>query len=159
MGEQGFSVPSSWSISTPTLPESLVELTFAVKQRGLEQLHDTLMRVSDPSSPEYGKHLSNEQVHALTSPDPKHILAVSSFLKQHGAEPHSASLNNDFIVVKVPVKTAEKMLSTKYVQLRHLKSGIEVARTPDGYSLPVDVASAVDFVAPTVHVPGVYDPI
>lgn len=154
----GFSLPSAWSVSKATEPESLIELTFAVKQRGLEELHNTLMRVSDPTSLDYGKHLSNEQVHALTAPDPKHILAVEKFLMQHAVQQHFVSLNSDFIVVKVPIKTAEKMLSAKYMQLKHGSSGVEISRTPDGYSLPGDVFESVDFVAPTVHVPGVHNP-
>jgi len=52
------------------------------------------------------------------------------------------------------VRVAEVMLSTHYVRLVHDRSGEEVSRAPSGYSLPADVAAAVDFVAPTLHVPG-----
>lgn len=50
------------------------------------------------------------------------------------------------------------MLSATYVQLLHESSGVEVSRAIGGYSLPAEVAMAVDFVAPTVHVPGVHHP-
>ena len=58
----------------------------------------------------------------------------------------------------MPITVAEQMLGAKYSLLRHT-SGEEIHRiVSDGYSLPAHVASAVDFVSPTVHVPGVRRP-
>jgi len=65
--------------------------------------------------------------------------------------------NSDFISAVVPVETAEAMLSTQFLTLTH-KTGAAVQRAPSGYSLPDDVAAAVDFVSPTVHIPGVRRP-
>lgn len=152
------SFTSGWVIGESTPRKHLIELTFAVKQRGLEKLHDTLMKVSSPSSPDYGKHLSNEQVQALTAPDPRHIETVHAFLAKHGAVVSSTTPNSDMIVATVPVEVAEEMLAAKYVQVKHGASGVEVSRTPAGYKLPHDVALAVDFVTPTVHLPGVHRP-
>merc|ERR1719265_174732 len=50
------------------------------------------------------------------------------------------------------------MLSTRYVRFEHNASGVVVHRTVDGYSLPTEVMAAVDFVAPTTHLPGVSHP-
>merc|ERR1712232_205502 len=61
------------------------------------------------------------------------------------------------ITAKVTVATAERMLSARYHQHLHA-SGKEVVRVADGYSLPDEVALAVDFVSPTVHFPGVHRP-
>jgi len=149
---------SSWTVADPTPRGDLIELTFAVKQRGLQELHDTLMRVSSPSSSEYGKHLANEQVQAMTAPAPEHIDTVLKFLAEHNAEVSDTTPNSDMIMAKVPVEIAEAMLSAKYVQVRHSTSGVEVSRAPDGYKLPSNVAAAVDFVTPVVHLPGIYRP-
>jgi len=150
-------VPVGWSTFGQASREQLLELSFAVKQRGLYELHEALMRVSSPDSPDYGRHLSNEEVNAMTAPEADHIEAVTSFLRAHGADPHPATPNSDVIVATVPVHLAEQMLSTSYVKLVH-SSGAELTRAPSGYSLPPNVAAAVDFVAPTVHVPGVHHP-
>lgn len=152
------SVLSGWATGGESPRDARIELSFAVKQRGLEELHDTLMRVSMPSSPDYGKHLSNEEVNAMTAPDPEHIRIVEDFLALHGAVPVAATPNSDFIHATVSVETAERMLSAKYVQLVHGESGVEVTRAPQGYRLPAAVAAVVDFVSPTVHVPGVRRP-
>jgi tripeptidyl-peptidase-1 len=143
-----------WSVAGPATRGEMLELTFAVRQSGTGALLDALMRTSRPASPEYGRHLSLEDVNALTAPDPAHLEAVASFIRRHGAEPRAATPNSDFVTAVVPVEVAEVMLSTRYVRLVHNRSGAEVSRAPSGYSLPEDVAAAVDFVAPTVHVPG-----
>lgn len=147
------SLPPSWSILHPTPRGHSLELYFAVKQRGLAKLESTLLSVSTPSSPDYGKHLTNDELQHLTAPAETNIEAVSNFLLSFGAEPRRATPNGDFVAATVPVEVAERMLSAKYVEVRHT-SGKVVARTLGGYRLPAAVASAVDFVAPTIHIPG-----
>lgn len=147
--------PSSWTVLGPAAKTDMLELTFAVKQRGLRELHQTLMRVSDPESREYGMHLTNQQVQELTAPEPAHIAAVRSFLSEAGIEAVAATPNSDFINARVTVEQAENLLSAKYVRLSHVRSGVEVSRTPSGYQLPKEIAAVVDFVAPTVQMPSV----
>lgn len=156
MLETEVQLPANWQVSEMP-PSGELELTFAVKQSGLKELHDALMRVSTPSSPDYGQHLSNEEVQKITAPAPHHVEVVKSFLHAHGVKPRAATPNQDFIVASVSVGVAEEMLSTKYVRLQH-SSGAEITRAPSGYSLPAVVAAAVDFVGPTVHIPGVHHP-
>jgi len=151
-------LPKGWVAHGLAPREQKLELTFAVRQQGLEELHAALMRVSVPSSPDYGKHLSNAEVHALTAPESRHVESVLSLLRSYGAEPTKRTSNGDFITAVVPVKVAEQMLSAKYVELHHAASGVQVLRAPAGYALPPEVADALDFVSPTVHVPGVWRP-
>eukprot|EP00450_Noctiluca_scintillans_P013753 CAMPEP_0194496616 /NCGR_PEP_ID=MMETSP0253-20130528/13824_1 /TAXON_ID=2966 /ORGANISM="Noctiluca scintillans" /LENGTH=574 /DNA_ID=CAMNT_0039338035 /DNA_START=106 /DNA_END=1830 /DNA_ORIENTATION=- len=150
----GPSLPSAWTASGQAPRSDTVELNFAVKQQGVEPLHQVLMDVSTPSSASYGNHWSNEDVQRLTAPRAEHIAAVMSFLADHGVEGRAATPNSDQILATVSMELAEKMLSTEYLRLRH-ESGVEVSRALGGYSLPAAVADAVDFVSPTVHVPGV----
>eukprot|EP01065_Artemidia_motanka_P015120 TRINITY_DN189_c0_g1_i1.p1 TRINITY_DN189_c0_g1~~TRINITY_DN189_c0_g1_i1.p1 ORF type:complete len:544 (+),score=205.96 TRINITY_DN189_c0_g1_i1:70-1701(+) len=144
-----------WEVTGRAAKTHKMELVFAVKQRNTDKLHDALMAVSDPKSARYGKHLSNTAVHDLVAPASRDIAAVEKFIRDHGATPKRATMNGDFISADVTVETAERMLGAKYVQLRHSKTNSTVHRAPDGYSLPDGVAAAVDFVSPTVHVPGV----
>ena len=58
------------------------------------------MAVSDPDSPTYGQHLSNEQAHALVAPAPASIAAVMAFLRGHGVEGVRATPNGDIIEVE-----------------------------------------------------------
>jgi tripeptidyl-peptidase-1 len=149
---------SGWRQGSRTSQDKTIELIFAVKQQGKQELHDALMRVSTPSSPEYGQHLSNAEVHQMTAPDPAHVDAVMSLIRSHGGEPVAATPNSDMITAKVTVEAAERMLSARYHQHHHESSGVEITRVADDYSLPDEVAHAVDFVSPTVHFPGVHRP-
>ncbi|CAE7682935.1 tpp1 [Symbiodinium sp. CCMP2592] len=150
-------VPSAWKVSGPAELTEELELTFALRQQNLDKLDEAFWRVSTPSSAEYGQHWSNEAVHTLTAPRPEHTAAVQSFLRRFGAEASPATPNGDFLVTTVTVEVAQKMLNASYVRLAH-GSGQTLLRAPEGYELPPEVAAAVDFVAPTVHVPGIRRP-
>jgi len=150
-------LPPGWQDVGPAPKDQLLELTFAVRQQGLEELEQTLLRVSSPSSADYGQHLSNEEVQQLTAPKEEHLKAVETYLRQHSLEPRRATPNGDLILATAPVEVAERMLSTTYERMAH-RSGVEVTRALSGYQLPAQVAAAVDFVAPTTHLPGVQRP-
>lgn len=48
-------IPDDWSRVGRVWPSEELQLTFALKQRGVAVLEDTLRRVSDPDSPQYGR--------------------------------------------------------------------------------------------------------
>lgn len=148
-------IPSAWKEVEHTrdsLGSKQIELTFAVKLNNKNELHDTLMAVSSPKSPEYGKLLSLEQVNALTNPAPASIDKIKIYLSSFGV--NNVEVKAGFVRAVVRLDTAEKMLGAKYAQYRHEGSGKEALRCPEsGYNLPDDVAQLVDFVAPTVSFP------
>ena len=148
------SIPEGWRIVGRADPNERLELTFAVKQTNLRELHDTLMAVSTPSSPRYGQHLSNERVHALVAPKPADISTVEAFLRAGRLTTTTATPNRDLLSVTTTIGAAEALFDARYEELEHTVSGVRVHRcTRSGYRLPANVAMALDFVAPTVHVP------
>lgn len=144
-------LPIDWTKASRSPSSHRLEMLFAVKQTNVGVLEDTLMKVSDPRSKDYGAHLTNEQVHALVRPLDHHVATVKHFLASHGATAVSVTPNSDFIRATVTVEMAEKMLSAEYYKLAHV-GGTTVHRALS-YSLPHEVAAAVDFVSPTVHIP------
>ena len=104
------------------------------------------------------KHLRNDEVHAIVAPRPEHIRAVTAFIESYGATATAATPNWDMIRTSVPVELAEKMLSTTYSAVHHANSGTTAHRALAGYALPAHVASVVDFVTPTVHLPATRAP-
>merc|ERR1719387_3227 len=82
-----------------------------------------------------------------------------NFLAQHGVEGKHATPNGDQITATVSFAVAEKMLRAQYYQATHTRTGTTVNRAVGGYYLPDEVAAAVDFVSPAVHIPGVSNPI
>ena len=132
-----------------------IQLTFAVKQRNVAKLESTLLSVSSPKSPNYGKLLTLEQVNELTLPADAHLDAVLDFLRANGVA--EWEISSGFIRTTVPISVAEKMLGTEYKQFTHKATGETVLRCVE-YSLPENVAAAVDFVSPTVNFPANFKP-
>ncbi len=147
-------IHNGWMQHRAASQDEVLELMFYVKQTNLAKLESTVLDVSDPRSSNYGKHLSNDEVHALVAPQKKHVEAVLTYLASHGIEGVSLTPNSDIIQADVTVAQAEKILNSKYHVMRHKASGVEVTRTK-AYHLPHNVANAVDFVCPTVHLPPV----
>ncbi len=142
---------SSWKLKSSQVDKSHIELTFAVKISNTAELEDRLLKVSTPSSSQYGKLLTLEEVEALTKPSQQSLESVTNFLRMHGVE-EGVSYSSGFLRAVVPLTVAEKMLTTKYNTFHHVRSGHEAVRCAN-YSLPDDVATHVDFVAPTVNFP------
>ena len=145
-------VPDGWAVVGRSSSATPIELTFAVKQENIDRLHDELMAVSSPDSARYGQHLSNAQVHSLVAPAPRNLAAVRAFAP--GAV--AATPNGDLLTLKTTIGAAETLLDATYEELEHTKTGTRVHRCiRSSYRVPAAVAAAVDFIAPTVHVPGV----
>eukprot|EP00632_Arachnochrysis_sp_CCMP2950_P005827 CAMPEP_0185705084 /NCGR_PEP_ID=MMETSP1164-20130828/18998_1 /TAXON_ID=1104430 /ORGANISM="Chrysoreinhardia sp, Strain CCMP2950" /LENGTH=561 /DNA_ID=CAMNT_0028372461 /DNA_START=14 /DNA_END=1699 /DNA_ORIENTATION=+ len=133
--------------------EHRLELQFWVKQQNLDGLYSTLEAVSDPHAATYGQHLSSEAVDALVAPRAEDVAAVEAFCAQFGASPRRVTPSGDVVAATVTVATAEAMLNASYTALRRRQTTIHRVVDAAGYSLPETVARAVDFVAPTVHLP------
>eukprot|EP00949_MAST-11_sp_MAST-11-sp1_P004289 g4289.t1 len=158
LGENRVGSKTGWKVVGRSEPGVRLELTFAVRhnQQGKEILEERLLQAATPGSPLYGKHLSNEQVHKILQPAEEHVASVKAFLKSFQVT--FESVNSDIIVCDVSVRQAEALLGAKYYELRQIDGGREHGSihrilSKDGYTLPSNVAEAVDFVAPTVTVP------
>jgi tripeptidyl-peptidase-1 len=145
-------VPDGWESQGPAPRDTMLELTFAVKQRNQDKLEQALMGAADPDSPKYGEWLSNEAVHALVEPATESKEAVRGLLAKHGVTAVDATPNGDFITASVTVAQAERILRAEYHKFQHAPSGHVMHRCLS-YSLPTNVAPHVDFVAPTVQLP------
>lgn len=158
--ERAHNAPRSLTRAEPLQPssEATIELTFAIKQQNTAELESRLLEASDPSNTAfYGKWMSNQEVHELLAPTRQDLAEVYGHLKRHGVTDGQLSHptpNSDFIVARVTIAVAQRLLSARFTRYRHSATGFAVDRCTDsGYSLPARVAAAVDFVAPTVRLP------
>jgi len=143
-------VPTGWRVVGRSSQSTTIDLTFAVKQQRVDELYSELMAVSTPTSARYGQHLTNDKVQALVAPAPEALSTVHAFV----AGAVAATPNSDLLTASMTIGAAEKLLSATYMELEH-ESGTRIHRCTTGYQVPDAVASALDFVSPTVHVPGV----
>lgn len=132
-----------------------LDLLVAVKQQNVDKLESVLISVSDPKSPTYGKHLSKQEVDTLLAPSAEAVTVVKQWLENHGVEATSVTANSDFIRARVTVSHAENILNATYVRFEHdAHPPVWRVGGDASYSVPVEVAQHVDFIAPTISFPG-----
>lgn len=151
--------PERWARGARADPDAPLELIIAVKQTNGDELERVLLDVSDPDSPNYGNHLTADEVDRLVAPKSTDILAVLGWLHRNGVDMDEieATGNSDFLTIPTTVAVAERLLQAEYYTFTHkIASKFNVLRIGDGsYTLPADVASAVDFVSPSVRFPSI----
>ncbi|KAF8269178.1 subtilisin-like protein [Lactarius quietus] len=143
-------VPKDWErLGHPPL-STTIDLYIALKPHSENALIDVLYNVSTPGHPEYGEHLSKEQVAELVAPHPRTLELVNSWLKHNGI-PSSSVIRqggNTLVLKEVPVSKANTLLDAVYQVYRHVESHETVVRTV-GYGLPVALHEYVQTVVPT----------
>ncbi|KAK2465693.1 hypothetical protein APHAL10511_002237 [Amanita phalloides] len=146
-------IPKGWKFETPASPDHVFDLRIGLKQDKLDQVIFNLMETSNPFHERYGQHLSKDEVDSLVAPHPDSIRAVEEWLTSHGIDLFDAIHRTDagdWITVQVSVAQAERMLGTKYNVYHHTASSERVIRTIS-YSLPRELHSHIDVVAPTTY--------
>ncbi|KAJ7503167.1 tripeptidyl peptidase A [Mycena galericulata] len=143
-------VPTGWVevLDAPLAPSQGLNLRFGLAQDRFPHLESLLLNISNPNHPNYGKHLSKEQVNALSTPSNDTLEIVEGWLLAHKASSVKWSPSKDSVSAVVPVSSAESMLSTRFGIFEHVKSGRRVVRTLS-YSLPESLAPHIDFIHPT----------
>lgn len=150
--KEAVEVPRGWVRVSPAPADHVVDLRFGLPQHNFKQLEQALYEVSDPFHDRYGQHLSKEEVESLVAPHPKTLEAVDEWLASHGIAKSSCSRSpaKDWVMVKVPVSLAEKMLDTTYHVWKHAESGDTLVRTTS-YSLPAHMHEHIELVTPTTY--------
>jgi hypothetical protein len=151
--------PAHWVRGARVPSHHTLEMTFALRQRNIDALEETLLRVSDPQHADYGAHLDLDEVSALVAPAPATLATVREWLSAHGAHVHEGQAvgEGEFLVARLTLAAAERMLQTRYHHFElatgaggrtagAARSGVVRAGAP--YSLPAHLAAHIDFVSP-----------
>lgn len=110
-----------------------------------------LLFSSDPASPKYGKHYTQQQVIDLFAPHDDSINAVHDWLAQNGVPKHRARLSKSktWVDFTTTVGHLEKLLQAKYHVYSHI-NGKDQQITSEKYTVPGVVSDHVDFIAPAM---------
>lgn len=136
-------IATNW-VDTHKYPEPSheIELVFAVRGRQTALVPNLLARVSEPSSPEYGQHLSLKEVTALFSDTNTHSRLRTTL----EAFPVSVRSSGEFIRVRASVAVAEAMLpGSRFVYFRDTDSLRTTIRSRE-YEIPSYFSELVDFI-------------
>ncbi|KAF2174121.1 hypothetical protein M409DRAFT_62256 [Zasmidium cellare ATCC 36951] len=103
--------------------------------------------VSSPTSPQYGKFFSVEELHREFALAPESAEKVKLWLQKSGA----TNINHDGNRVRftATVANAKTMLDTDF---KFYTNGELMQLRTDAYSVPDDLASHIDFISPTIYI-------
>lgn len=146
--------PSYWSAEQRADPQETIKLTIGLKQSNADRLFDQLIDVSDPTSSNYGKHWSQEQVSEYVRPEASTRSAVFNWLNDNGIDGSmiDETLGGEWLSVNLSVDQAESLLHTKYHLYTHQETGHQVVRSLS-YSVPDAIAQFIDVIGPTTRFP------
>ncbi|KAK6069260.1 Pro-kumamolisin [Seiridium cupressi] len=120
-------------------------------QQNLEEAHDHLVRISDPTRPEYGRHWTAKQVADWFAPPPDSVKEVTKWLAESGIprERLHRSGDNSEMYFDTTIDGIERLLNTTYYAYEHERNYRMYGW--DEYRVPQRVHKYIDFISPTVQ--------
>ena len=98
-------------------------MRIGLAQSNLDNAHSYLMDVSDPHSPNFGKHYSAEEVAELFKPSDETLSVVRDWLESEGISNVVQSDNKVWLAFNAPAAKVEELLYTKYYEYKDSISG------------------------------------
>jgi len=134
-------------------------VTIAVKQLNLDLLHDKLMEVSMPDSPQRGQYLTYEEAHQFTA-NPDATASILAWLNQHGVEVQNVHQHGQYIKAQADVSTWEELLNTSFSRMKNSnnENSAPVVRATADVSLPEEIAEHVEGIFMTTQLPPPMNP-
>ncbi|EJF57700.1 subtilisin-like protein [Dichomitus squalens LYAD-421 SS1] len=109
------------------------------------------MDISDPTSVNYGSHLSKDEAESFAAPAPETVQAVNAWLAQHNVTSQTNSPSGDMLRIVVHVDTANALVNANYTL--SLDPGTNsTVYTTSSYSIPAELQPHIAFVYPTTKV-------
>ena len=130
------------------------EVVFVVKQKRMDYITRLLHDVSDPASPNYGHHMTCEQINTITSNHEARD-TIADFLNANGVLTISETLSGDLITANAPISVWEKVFDTRFFAFtqRQLNGDLEEIVRAETYSIPRELDIHVESVLNTVELP------
>lgn len=147
--ERKTAAPSGFARVAKAKAETSLTMRLALKQRDIDGLVKALYRVSDPASPDYGKHLSKEEINAFMAPTPETLAAVNAWLSENGIAAKPASPAGDWIEFQLPVSKANDLFEADFTVFKHTNTGSQGIRTLQ-YSVPTALENNIQLLFPGV---------
>ncbi|TMW68610.1 hypothetical protein Poli38472_006078 [Pythium oligandrum] len=135
--------------------DEIVPFVVGLRPRDFETLEERLWSVSDPRNPNYGRHLTKEDVDALAAPHPRDLEGVQQWITERtgiSAAEQPFSRASNMLKVSVPARALEELLKTEihmYEKTTNPRSRLLKASRP--VSIPAHLSDAIAFVNVNSH--------
>lgn len=135
-------------------PVYIHEVVFVIVQRNIDLLTRVLYDLSDPISPNYGRHWTRERIADLTS-NPEAHSAVVLYLLESGASIMSSTISGEYVTASAPVALWERIFNTKFFIFyqSHSDGRVERLVRAEKYWIPRELDAHVESVFRTIEMP------
>ncbi len=150
--ERRLATHSSWTRASRPHRSSVLPVRIGLTQENLHRAEEFLGDVSNPDSPNYGRHWSKEKVIETFAPKKETIDDVMEWLETEGIAPARVRLSNarNWLFFNATVREVERLLKTEYHIYRHFQHGASHVAC-EQYHVPEHLLGHIDMVTPTVH--------
>ena len=126
----------------------------------LKKFEKDLLDIATPSSKNYGKWMTADQVKQALSPKENAIKVVTDYLSSFGVNATKINKFGDIIQVTMSAAVAEKVFSTEFAAFRSVtERDLSILRITKPYFLPESVASVVSVVDDIMRFPYIKKPL
>ncbi|KAI0442323.1 subtilisin-like protein [Xylaria telfairii] len=139
---------NKWTKRAKVPANAILPMRIGLKQSNLEAGHHKLMDLSNPDSPNYGKHMSSQEVVDFFAPHESSIDTVRDWLQNAGisADRITLSANKQWIQFDAKTSEVEDLLFADFYIWEHSDGGSDMST--ESYHLPSKIQEHVDYVTP-----------
>jgi len=148
--EQLRSIPEGWRQGDAAPAALRLRFRIAVRQENAYHLEQTVLDISTPGHPRYGKHFKRDELKAMIRPSADASQSILGWLQAGGVPKTDIEDDGDWINFYVPVLEAERILRTKFYYYTSLLNNIERIRTLQ-YSIPKKLHQYIQMIQPTTR--------
>ncbi|RFU32816.1 hypothetical protein B7463_g3492, partial [Scytalidium lignicola] len=140
-----------WTKRDRVEPHKLFPMRIGLAQSNLDRGHDYLMNVSDPASPNFGKHWTPEDVIESFRPSEETEREVREWLTKSGIPDQriTHSENKGWFAFYATAKEAENLLYTEFYEYEDSVTG-GVMPSCEQYHLPKSLRKHIDLISPGI---------
>ncbi|KAK7992015.1 hypothetical protein PG996_012972 [Apiospora saccharicola] len=143
-------IPAGWMLAREANPNQNIRLRIALGPPNLDIFEQTLYSISTPQHPQYGRHLSRDELAEMMKPREDSTAAVLSWLQSSGVPVSDIEDAGEWVNFKITVGKAQDLLNTTFAGYKHVEAGAEILRTLQ-YSVPAVVKPHMTMIQPTTR--------
>ncbi|KAJ6474812.1 family S53 protease-like protein [Mycena sanguinolenta] len=140
--------PSSFVHKGAAAPDDMLTLRLALAPNNLTGLQAKMASISDPSSSEYRKWLTGDEVKDFVKPSAATSSALNNFVFENGLNATIISPHEDWMAITLPVSAANDLFDTQFQVYSHPSMSDTMTRTLS-VSLPQELVGHVQAIHPT----------
>ncbi|KAH8705213.1 putative protease S8 tripeptidyl peptidase I [Talaromyces proteolyticus] len=152
--EKRGAISARWGDAMRVRPDADMHVKIGLSQSNLHRGHDMLMDVSDPSSENYGKFWTEDEVHDMFAPSDESVSAVKHWLASSGIHEIriTHSDNKGWLAFIASGNELENLLHTDFYEYVDSETGDKAIAT-EQYHVPKHIQEHIDYINPGIRLP------